>query len=127
MTQLPMVILLTCLLAVFATGYALALSVLSIYFKDLNYLWFIITQAWFFLTPIVYAPDLLQANVPDWGQRLLRLNPMVHYVAAFRDCLYHARTPELQRILVLVISSAVSCSVGWTIFSHLGRRLPEEV
>ena len=126
-TQLPMVLFLTILLALFATGYALALSVLSVYFKDLNYLWVIVTQTWFFLTPIVYAPDLLQANVPDWGQRLLRLNPMVHYVAAFRDCLYHARTPEIQRIFILLFSAATSFLVGWLIFSRLGRRLPEEV
>jgi len=121
------VVFLTLLLAVFASGYALALSVLSVYFKDLNYLWAIVTQVWFFLTPVVYGPEVLQANVPAWGQNLIRLNPMVHFVSAYRDSLYHARTPDLGKIGVLVLCSVVSLSIGWTIFTRFGRRLPEEV
>ena len=125
--QLPMVVFLTLLLAVFASGYALALSVLSVYFKDLNYLWAIVTQVWFFLTPVVYGPEVLQANVPTWGQNLIRLNPMVHFVSAYRDSLYHARTPDLEKIGVLIVCSVASLTIGWIVFTRFGRRLPEEV
>ena len=125
--QLPMVVFLTLLLAVFASGYALALSVLSVYFKDLNYLWAIVTQVWFFLTPVVYGPEVLQANVPTWGQNLIRLNPMVHFVSAYRDSLYHARTPDLGKIGVLIVCAGVSLTIGWMVFTRFGRRLPEEV
>ena len=125
--QLPMLILLTLLLTIFASGYALALSVVSVYFKDLNYLWAILTQVWFFLTPVVYGPEVLQANVPTWGQSLIRLNPMVHFVSAFRDALYHARSPDLGKIGVLIVCSVASLTLGWMVFARLGQRLPEEV
>lgn len=125
--QLPVVVILTFLLAIFAAGYALALSVLSVYFKDLNYLWAIVTQVWFFLTPVVYGPEVLQTNVPSWGQNLIRLNPMVHFVSAYRDSLYHARTPDLGKIAILFVCAFMSLTVGWLIFARLGRRLPEEV
>lgn len=124
---LPVVLLLTLLLAMFGSGYALALSTLSVYFRDLNYLWTILMQVWFFLTPVVYAPEVLQERVPEWGQNLMRLNPMVHFVAAFRDALYHAQFPGLGKLGVLVGCSISSLWIGWATFTRLGRRLPEEV
>lgn len=124
---LPAVVLLTLLLALFGAGFALALSTLSVYFKDLSYLWAIVTQVWFFLTPIVYGPEILQNNVPEWGQNLMRLNPMVHFVSAYRDALYHAQFPDLAKVGILLLSAVISLSLGWTVFTRFGRRLPEEV
>ena len=124
---LPFVVVLIALLTIFVTGIALALSALSVYFRDLTYLWAIATQIWFFITPIVYPPDLIQAEVPTWGQHILRLNPMVHFVSEFRAALYHAEAPSVTRLGVLLVSSLVSLSLGWWVFTRLGRRLPEEV
>lgn len=123
---LPFAILLMILLAMFGTGFALALSTLSVYFKDMSYLWAILLQLWFFITPIVYPPSLL-SDLPTTFQQVLRLNPMVHFVAAFRDVLYHASFPSLGRVLVLALSSIITLSAGWLVFLRLGRRLPEEV
>lgn len=125
--QIPTVVLLTLILSVFASGYALALSALSVYFKDLTYLWAIVTQVWFFLTPVVYGPEVIQANVPVWGQNLMRLNPMVHFVAAYRDALYNAAFPGFTKLAVLFLCAVLSLTLGWTAFSRLGQRLPEEV
>ena len=124
---LPVTVLLTVLLALFGAGYALALSTLSVYFKDLSYLWAIMIQVWFFLTPVVYGPDVIKDNVPEWGQNLIRLNPMVHFVAAFRDTLYHAVFPGFTKLGVLTACAFASLVIGWSIFTRLGRRLPEEV
>ena len=66
MPWLPVVVLTSVLLAIFATGLALALSVLAVYFRDVSYLWAIVIQVWFFATPIVYPPSLLEAKAPDW-------------------------------------------------------------
>ena len=63
------------LLAIFATGLALALSVLAVYFRDVSYLWAIVIQVWFFATPIVYPPSLLEANAPDWVYNVLEAEP----------------------------------------------------
>ena len=127
LAYLPVTLLLTVLLAVFGAGYALALSTMSVYFKDLTYLWAIVMQVWFFLTPVVYGPEVIQNSVPEWGQQLMRLNPMVHFVAAFRDTLYHAQFPGVAKLLILSGCSALSLLLGWAVFTRLGRRLPEEV
>lgn len=124
---IPAMIVLALLLTVFAAGLALALSALAVFFKDLTYLWAIVLQVWFFITPVVYPPSVVENELPEWAQNLLRINPMVHFVGAFRDVMYHSRMPGLDRIGALVASSAISICIGWMIFRKLSRRLPEEV
>jgi ABC-type polysaccharide/polyol phosphate export permease len=124
---LPVVIITSALLAVFASGFALALSVLSVYFKDMTYLWGIVIQVWFFATPIVYPPALLEEQAPEWAQRILSLNPMANFVEVYRRCLYDAGAPGWKTMLGLVVVSFASLTLGWMVFNRLGRRLPEEV
>jgi len=124
---LPIVLLAVVLLGVFASGFALALSALSVYFKDLAYLWGIVLQVWFFATPIVYNPDLLDDQAPDWMRPILEANPMNLVVGIFRDCLYHAQSPNWASLGAFALWAVASLSVGWWAFRRLDRRLAEEV
>ena len=85
---IPLAALLGVVLAMFSGGIALALSCFAVYFRDLKYLWTNALQIWFFITPVVYPPSLAEAQLPNWAQTLLQINPMVHFVGAFRDLLY---------------------------------------
>ena len=125
--HIPVVLGLTILLALFGTGIGLALSALAVYFKDLTYLWGIVMQVWFFMTPIVYAPQVLNDALPDWALDLLSLNAMQHFVAGYRDALYHARLPETNHVFMMLLAGTLTLALGWWAFSRLGRRLPEEV
>lgn len=124
---LPLVVLTSVLLAVFATGIAMALSVLAVYFRDMSYLWVIVTQVWFWATPIVYPPTLLETEAPSWVSDVLKFNPMNGFVEVYRRCLYDAAAPGWRTMLGLAAMSTVSLVVGWTIFHRMSRRLPEEV
>jgi lipopolysaccharide transport system permease protein len=124
---LPVVVLTSVLLAVFGSGFALALSVLAVYFRDMNYLWTIVLQVWFFATPIVYAPELLEARAPEWIQTVLSLNPMNAFVEVYRRCLYDGGAPGWKTMLALTAASLASLAAGWAIFRRFVRRLPEEV
>jgi len=124
---IPLMVVVSALLAVFASGFALALSALSVYFRDMTYLWTIFTQVWFFLTPVVYGPDLLQARAPEWANQVLRLNPMQAFVSSYRDLLYDAKCPSFMRLLMMFCAAILSLSIGWLFFHRMGRRLAEEV
>ncbi len=124
---LPVVVLTSILLAVFATGLALALSVLAVYFRDMSYLWAIVTQVWFWATPIVYPPTLLETEAPSWINTVLKFNPMNGFIEVYRRSLYDAGAPGLTTMLGLVAISFASLLIGWTIFARMTRRLPEEV
>ena len=122
-----MVILTSILLAIFATGLALALSVLAVYFRDVSYLWAIVIQVWFFATPIVYPPSLLAEQAPTWVNNVLKLNPMNAFVETYRRLLYDAGAPGWRTMFGLVAISFASLAIGWAIFHRMSRRLPEEV
>jgi ABC-2 type transport system permease protein len=124
---LPVVVVTALLLAVFATGLALALSVLAVYFRDVSYLWTIVVSVWFFATPIVYPPSLLQAEAPSWVYNVLKLNPLNAFVEVFRACLYDASAPGWRTLVGLLVVSTVSLTTGWSVFRRMSRRLPEEV
>ncbi len=124
---LPLVIVTSILLAIFATGLAMALSVLAVYFRDVSYLWAILIQVWFFATPIVYPPSLLEGEAPDWINNILKLNPMNGFVETYRRLLYDGAAPGWKTMLGLLTISLVSLALGWSIFVRMSRRLPEEV
>jgi ABC-2 type transport system permease protein len=124
---LPMTMVLMLLLAVFAAGLGLALASIGVYFRDLPYLWGIVLQVWFFATPIVYPPSLLDSEVPEWAARVLSWNPMAIFTAAFRSTLYDAAAPNWRDVGVLVIGSFLTLIVGWKIFERLSTRFAEEI
>ena len=124
---IPLAALLGIVLAVFSSGIALALGCLAVYFRDLKYLWTIALQVWFFITPVVYPPSLAEDQLPNWAQTVLQVNPMVHFIGAFRDLLYHAQVPDFQLIGTVLLSSSASLIIGWSVFNRLSPRLPEEV
>lgn len=124
---LPAVIVTSVLLAIFSSGFALALSTLSVFFRDIKYLWTIFIQVWFFLTPVVYSPTLVDDRVPDWASAILELNPMAAFVTAYRNFLYDAAMPSPANIVDMIAAAALSIVLGWAVFIRMGRRLPEEV
>ena len=124
---LPIVVLTGLLVAMFGAGFALALSALAVYFRDLAYLWGIVIQVWFFATPVVYPASLIEAEAPGWLATILRGNPMKLAVSVFRDCLYHGQAPNWAGLGVFAACAVASLAGGWWTFLKLSRRLPEEV
>jgi ABC-type polysaccharide/polyol phosphate export permease len=129
---IPMIVLTAALLAIFGAGIALVLAALAVYFRDLNYLWLIVLQAWFFATPIVYPPSLVEEairerpRVPDWTLDVLNANPMAAFVRVFRALLYDGTGPGMTTWFGLVVVSFASLAAGWWIFSKLSPRFAEE-
>jgi ABC-2 type transport system permease protein len=124
---IPVTIVLMVLLAAFAAGLGMALSAVGVYFRDLPYLWGIVLQVWFFATPIVYPPSLLEDKLPTWAYNLLSLNPMFRFAEAFRATLYNGAAPGATTMLGLAVVSIVTLVLGWKIFERLANRFAEEL
>ena len=125
---LPLVALLMAIQTVFVTGFALALSVLNVYFRDVQYLvGSILLQAWFFLTPIVYPVETVSDKASKSVARLYTWNPMVRFVETYRDLLYDNRGPTLVNSVYLVSIAAIVLAVGMKIFRRYESRLAEEL
>lgn len=124
---LPVTLLLMVLMALFAGGIALILSVSAVFFRDLPYLWTIINQLWFFATPVIYDPKIIEGKVPRFVANILHWNPTAVFIRSFRATTYHGTAPKLIDICVLILASAISVLIGFATFNKLKRRLAEEL
>lgn len=113
----------------FVVGLGLLLSVLNVYFRDVEHLIGIVVQIWFYATPIVYPIKVVADALADQPAlfTLYKLNPMVRFVEAYRDCLYDLRLPGLLESLYLVGVSAATLALGVLVFSRLEPKLAEEL
>ncbi len=124
---IPVVLLQMLLLALFASGLALALAAGNVYFRDLGYLWQIFSQVWFFATPIVYMPALIEGKVPNWVEMIMKLNPMAVFAQGFRRSMYDNSFPGWDNLGACALVAVVSLVIGWSIFTKLSRRFAEEL
>ncbi|MDE6903844.1 MAG: ABC transporter permease, partial [Lachnospiraceae bacterium] len=78
---LPLIMIIEYLLAL---GMAFIFSAVTVYLRDVEYILSLITMAWQFLTPIMYAVE----DVPQEYQTFFYLNPMTQVIISYRDILY---------------------------------------
>jgi ABC-2 type transport system permease protein len=102
------------LLTIFTLGLSLILSTIAVYFVDTVEIFRVFTQAWFYLTPIIYPIDI----VPEWFQPLLWLNPMTWMVSIFRSLIVMGELPSLQVVVTATLGSVLILIIGWWVFTR---------
>ena len=124
---LPMLLFLMLLLAVFTSGLALILSIGAVFFRDLKYLWTIISQVWFFATPVIYDPARIEERIPRFWYSVYHWNPSTAFIRSFRHVTFDGRAPDWSDLAVLVVISFASLAIGLAVFSRFSRRIAEEL
>jgi lipopolysaccharide transport system permease protein len=118
---LPVIVLVQLLLT---TGLALAVSALTVHFRDVRDLLANLLTLWFFATPIIYPLSMAPPRV----QRLLQLNPFTHLAVAYQEVLFKPGPFRAwDRLLLLGVVSVFVFLAGYFIFDRLRDTLPEEV
>jgi ABC-type polysaccharide/polyol phosphate export permease len=113
---------------VFVASLAIALSVLSIHYRDVAHLTGVILQLVFFLTPIIYTVDQVPA---EWHgvplQQIILLNPAAQFVVAFRQLSYGLEAPTLPAWLGLLGWTAVAITLAMLAYRRWGLDVGEAV
>lgn len=131
---LPLVVVAMVLLALFAAGIALMLSIANVYFRDTQYFLGIILQLGMYLTPIIYPMSLVKDASDDVGgllgtqvtiEGLYNLNPMVHFVTVFRNLMYDNRWPDMSEWLICACWALTSLLIGVLVFRRTEKKLAE--
>ena len=104
-------------------GISLGLSVLNVKFKDTEFIWGVILQAGFFLTPIFYQFDML----PESVRSVLQFSPMVQIVTMAHHVTLYGELPPLNSILYAILSISIIVVVGYGIFRKFQRKMVEEM
>jgi ABC-type polysaccharide/polyol phosphate export permease len=128
---LPVTIFFMFLMAVFALGVSLLLSIANVYFRDTQHFVAILMQLWFYLTPIVYPISIVEKEAARhkqaWWVDIYRLNPIERFTEVFRNTIYDGRLPSLSNTLVIVGVSGATLVVGYRLFKRYEGRLAEEL
>lgn len=100
------------LFVVFTACLATALAILNVYARDLSQLVAVVLQLMFFVTPILYPPDLIPEQ---WNgipvAAIFEANPLAAYIGAVRDLLYGLTVPSVGVWLTML---------GWAVASVVG-------
>lgn len=107
------------LLFLFSFGFALILSVVTTFYRDLQHIIVVAIQAWMFLTPVFYKRD----NLSGFAKDLTSLNPIVPFIDIFRDVLYFAKYPSMDLWLIASTLALVSLFIGCIVFFSNDKKL----
>lgn len=129
---LPVVAAVLALEVVLVTGIAFLLSVLNVYFRDVQHFVRIGLQLLFYGTPIIYSLELIPEQHDVLGldlplRALFRLNPMTTMVQCYRNVLYDLRFPPMADLLYLGAWAGALLIVGLRVFRRFEPRLAEEL
>src|SRR5699024_10626937 len=82
---LPRMLLALLALYIFTVGLSLALSAVQVFVRDLEQALPTVFMFWFFLTPILYSPELLPSDMGHW----LQFNPIISWIADILSTILH--------------------------------------
>lgn len=82
---------------IFSLGLGLWLASITVFFRDIQYLWGVFVSMWMYLTPLFYPISI----IPEKYQELYKTaNPMYWYIEQFRDIVLYAKFPEMSSIII---------------------------
>lgn len=99
-------------LFMFTLGMGFILSAVSVFLRDMFYIYGIIIMLWTYLTPIMYDIRLISEQL----QVILKLNPLYHYINFARDIILYGRMPQPFTWIVCLASSLIVLIIGVIVF-----------
>jgi lipopolysaccharide transport system permease protein len=111
------------LLVMFSVGIGMILGMLNVFFRDVGHFFGIAITFWFWLTPIIYPPDIL----PPWVQHLIALNPMSAFMSAVQGILVRGQLPAWDSLNYMLISAIVLNLLGFRLFRQHSFEMVDEL
>jgi lipopolysaccharide transport system permease protein len=122
---IPLAALFVC----FVGGVAIALAAANVLFRDVEHLVGSLLLPWFFLTPILYSFDQIDAF--DEHDRLVTVlrwaNPVTPPIEAIRAPLWEGRLPRAGDVVYLCVAAAGALALGAWVFTRADDRIAVEL
>jgi ABC-2 type transport system permease protein len=106
---LPYVFL--CML-LFTLGLGLLLSTISVFLRDMFYIYGIILTIWNYVTPIFYDISI----IPESIQPIFKLNPLYLYINGARTIILNGECPDILSLLAMFLVGIITLLFGSLIF-----------
>lgn len=100
-------------LFMYTLGMGLILSTISVFFRDMFYIYGIIITIWTYLTPIMYDINII-------GNELLlsimKLNPMYQFINFARTIILYNNIPTITQFITCFLSGSLTLLIGIFLF-----------
>ncbi len=103
-------------------GFALIMSSVNLFFRDIERLVSIFLALLFYFTPIIYSESMIPAR---YG-RLMKLNPLYYLMVSWRELFMSGRL-EMSSLLLSASQALVFLAIGFLVYKKLSWRFAEVV
>jgi ABC-2 type transport system permease protein len=109
---------LVCLI-IFCIGMGLVLSCITVFFRDMFYIWGVMLTAWMYITPIMYPLSLVEQAHFSFSHIvviIMKINPLYQFINYARTILLNGQVPTLGQHIYVFAWAVVMLVVGLIIF-----------
>jgi len=99
------------------------LSILTVYFQDIKFIWQVVVQAGFFISGIFFTIEIFPENI----RALLSMNPMLHVLEITRDLVLYGNIPAANSVIFVVGITAIIFVIGYVVFKYKSGKLAEDL
>lgn len=99
-------------LFLFSLGIGMILSCVSVFLRDMFYIYSIILTIWNYLTPVFYSIEILPENL----QSIFKLNPLYLYITGVRSIVLAGERPSLIQLGSMALVSVITLLIGLVVF-----------
>ena len=104
-------------------GASFALATFFIKYRDIGYLWDIILQIGFWISPIAYPIEIIPAKYLN----IYMLNPLANLITISRGIVLDNKLPNLEMILTSFITLLIILTLGYAIYKFKHRKFIEYI
>ena len=99
-------------LAFFCLGIGMLLSAAMVFFRDVQFLWGVLTTIWMYLTPIFYPVSILEDNL-SW---VIHINPLYYFITFLRTIVISGVSPAPSLYVPCAAFTLGSLLIGCIVF-----------
>lgn len=99
-------------LFLFTIGISLLLSCISVFLRDVFYIYGIVITIWNYFTPVFYSIEIL----PQSLQTLFKFNPLYQFLNSVREIVLYGNCPSIMTLILLGLIGGVTLLIGSIVF-----------
>lgn len=107
----------------FTAGLGMLVAVLNVFFRDVGQFFPILLQFWFWLTPIIYAIEI----VPEAFRGPLALNPLLPLFSAYQSIFVRGLWPQWESLVALLLISILLNLLAFRLFRKRAGEMVDEL
>ena len=96
----------------FTVGVSFILATVSVFFRDMFYIYGIILTIWNYATPVFYDISIIPGSL----QAIFKLNPLYAYINSARDIILYGNCPSLVNIILMIAYGIITIIIGSIVF-----------